>query len=402
MRPWVTGIAGLNGAAVPASDAVPAGGLKPVDVATAYDITPLHDRGFDGSGLTIAILSFAGFNPEEIRAWDSITGTTGPAPQRVRVNGGAGSVTDAEVALDIEVIRGIAPKAKIVSYEAPRNSNITAMATIIDRVVADGRADILSNSWGLCDARRLVNGALLLSKADRNRVANSLAAAAAAGVTMFSASGDSGAFDCQSHLLSDHQVAPDFPASLPNLVAVGGTRLSVREDGTYFEETGWEDILTRSGGGGGLSPLDPRPDYQRGVPGIDNDLSNGRRQIPDVAATADPDSGFLTVFRDPRSGQMVQATIGGTSAAAPFWAGSMLLVGQFARARGIDRVGFAAPLLYRIAAHEDPEAPAFHDVVLGGDRLHDATPGWDYSTGLGSPDVFNLARAVVARLGAGG
>jgi kumamolisin len=399
IRPWVNAVAGLNGAAMPSSNAVPRDGLKPVDVAKAYDIEPLHDMGLDGKGLTIAILSFAGFHPEEIRAWDQITGTTGPAPKSVKVNGGAGAITDAEVALDIEVIRGIAPKAQILSYEAPRNSSITAMGTIIDQVVADGKADIISNSWGLCDERRLSDGRFLLSLGDRARVAQSLAAAAAAGVTMFSASGDSGAFDCQNHLLSDHRPSTDFPASLANLVAVGGTRLSVREDGTYFAEAGWEDVMTASGGGGGLSPVDKRPDYQRGVPGIDNKLSNGKRQVPDVSASADPDSGFFTVFIDPQSGQTVAQPIGGTSAAAPFWAGSMLLVSQFAKQQGVKRLGFVAPLLYQIAGDDDPTAPAFHDVVIGGDRLHEATKGWDYSTGLGSPDVFNLANAVVARLG---
>jgi len=98
----------------------------------------------------------------------------------------------------------------------------------------------------------------------------------------------------------------------------------------------------------------------------------------------------------------VQATIGGTSAAAPFWAGSMLLIEQSARNRRAGPLGFVAPLLYRIAASDSRTAPAFHDVVLGGDRLHDATEGWDYSTGLGSPDVANLAEAVVARLRAAG
>src|SRR6185436_5156504 len=102
------------------------------------------------------------------------------------------------------------------------------------------------------------------------------------------------------------------------------------------------------------------------------------------------------------TGQRVQAVIGGTSAAAPFWAGSMLLIEQMAKNRRAGPLGFVAPLLYRIAADDDPATPAFHDVVLGGDRLHDATPGWDYSTGLGSPDVANLAEALVARLSAAG
>ena len=74
----------------------------------------------------------------------------------------------------------------------------------------------------------------------------------------------------------------------------------------------------------------------------------------------------------------------------------MLLVQQFAQRNGLTQTCFLAPLLYQLA-ETTQRYPAFHDVVLGGNRYYDAGPGWDYASGLGSPDVYNLARDLVAR-----
>jgi kumamolisin len=70
----------------------------------------------------------------------------------------------------------------------------------------------------------------------------------------------------------------------------------------------------------------------------------------------------------------------------------MVLVRQLAAREGVGRLGFVAPMLYAIGS---AGGPAFHDVTRGGNRHHDAGPGWDYSTGLGSPDVWHLARRAV-------
>jgi kumamolisin len=402
LRDVITAVAGLNTGPVPAPMDVPPGGLKPVNVAKAYDIESLSSQGLQGQGQTIAIVSFASFRQSDVDEFDRLAGVQSSPVERVRVNGGSTETTtqnSGEVNLDIDVVRGLVPKAHIINYEAPLTSIrsfTTGVSDVIDRIVQDGRANIVSMSWGLCDVPQLADGTPWLSSGDRLRVSQSFQAAVAQGMSVFVASGDAGAFGCQRFDLGDHRLAATWPGDDPNVVSVGGTLLSVRSDGNYLEETGWEDLLQAAGGGGGLNPVDPRPGYQEGL-GVDNKFSNGKRQFPDVAAAADPDSGFFAVTPNPRTGQPEPNVVGGTSAATPFWAASMVLVQQFAQQQGVDKLGFLNPLFYRIASSSQ-DAGAFHDVVLGGNRFHNCTPGWDFSTGLGSPDVGRLAQAIVAQL----
>ncbi|MFN2468830.1 MAG: protease pro-enzyme activation domain-containing protein [Gaiellaceae bacterium] len=382
----VVAAAGLSTKPLPVPLDVPGGGLAPKDSRLAYNVKPLHDLGIQGQGQTIAILSFDTFDPADVAKFDEEFGIPAAAPEveKVKVKGGVpepGSGQD-EVNLDIDVIRGIAPLAQILNYESP--NSIANFADLFDRIVADGRTSIVSVSWGICDAG-------FDTHPDRLRIERSIDAAVARGITIFVASGDAGAYDCQRFMPEDHRLTVNFPSSTHNVVAVGGTLLSVRSDGTYLEEAGWEDVLGNGGGGGGLSPANPRPAWQKDVPGVANKFSNGKRQVPDVAAAADPDSGWFMVVEGNRT------TTGGTSAAAPFWAGSMLLIQQYAAREGAGKLGFVAPALYELARTKQP-FPPFRDVTRGGNRFYNAGPGWDYSTGLGTPDVWNLARDLVALL----
>ena len=96
------------------------------------------------------------------------------------------------------------------------------------------------------------------------------------------ASGDSGAYGCQDDNLSVQE-----PSSSPYVTAVGGTALFTNLDGSYSREAGWEGPLESSGGGGGVSVVYQRPSWQTG-PGVSNQFSDGARQVPDIAADADP------------------------------------------------------------------------------------------------------------------
>jgi subtilase family serine protease len=125
--------------------------------------------------------------------------------------------------------------------------------------------------------------------------------------------------------------------------------------------------------------------------------------VPDVAGPGDPASGFMVVYSPPSKPRNTY-TIGGTSASSPFWAASMILVRQLAEKDGVGRngrgrLGHLAPLLYDLA-ESAPAGTLFHDITIGSNLYHEATTGWDYATGLGSPRVGPLADAIVARLSA--
>jgi kumamolisin len=397
MRDEVAAILGLDTEPVltPAigriyASGVPEGGLLPNTVAKAYEIDALHDAGFHGEGQTVAIVSFDTFTPSDVDKFDQREGFAGPPVEQVRIRGAAetpGPGTG-EVALDIQVIRGIAPMTRIINYEGPNTAD--GFAAIMARVVADGQAKIASISWGLCE-KYSVPSALRAEERE-------FAAAMAAGISTFVASGDDGAFGCRRVNISQNPFERDlsqdsqWPSTSPSVISVGGTFLSVREDGTYISEAGWEEPLSGAGGGGGLSTIIDRPDWQVGT-GVNNSQSNGKRQVPDVAGPADPSSGFYVEYTDPSDGP-VAGQVGGTSAAAPFWAGSMILTQQMAAGEGVDGLGALGPTLYQLAAQQ-PAGAVFHDVIRGGNLLFEAVPGWDYSTGLGTPRVAPLARALI-------
>ena len=374
LRPYVTGVVGLGTQPVALPADLPHQTLRPDDALTAYDVAPLRQQGLDGRGSAIAILSLERFPPiGDVSTFRSTFKAEGPAPADVKVDGGGTVADTSEDDLDLDVASAIAPGAQILNFEAPETA--AGEVDVFSRAIADNRAGILSFSWGICDSG--------LSPAFRAAVRTALQLAVRRGITVFVASGDSGSYDCQRADFTNHSLSVDFPADVPEVVAVGGTLLSVSTDGSYFGEAGWEDPLSNAGGGGGVNPHDAAPSWQRAL--------GPHRVLPDVAAAASPASGWLV--RDGGG----WSSFGGTSAAAPFWASAMLLAEQYARQHGVTRRCFLAPLLYRLASSPQPYPP-FHDVTAGGNRYYDAKPGWDYATGLGSPDVYNLARDLAAYL----
>jgi kumamolisin len=293
-----------------------------------------------------------------------------------------------EVEVDLDIAHEIAPRAQLLDYNAPYvdGSGASTLGAVIDKVVADGQANIVSDSYGSCE--------LNTDAADLRRDEQAIEAAEAHGISIFKSAGDAGAYQCQRTNRADHRLSVEWPASSSGVVAVGGTSLSIGQNGGYAGETAWEATLTQQGGGGGLSAIFPRPSWQRAL-GVDNRFSDGKRQIPDVSANGDTASGWAMFEGGART------QIGGTSASTPFWAGTMALIEQYARQHGVRRLGFIAPVLYALASRPQ-RYPPFHDVTVGSNRFYPATVGWDFATGLGSPDVYNLARDVVAYLKANG
>jgi hypothetical protein len=371
----VDAVSGLSSRPIMQPAAVPAGSLKPVDAAKAYDITPLWNMGVRGDGQTIAIVSWGSFADSDVAKFDAATGITGaPAVEHVPVEGGTDDVSSevsGEVALDVETVRAIAPHAKILNYEIPYRGDTwnADVGKILNRIVTDGRAQIATMSYGICDVPTL-NGSPWLSQGDRMNADRALMAAARAGMNVFIISHDQGAYTCQRFDPNDLRLSTAWPGGSRWAISVGGTLLFVRTDGSYYDEAGWEDVMDTWGSG------------------VNNAYSNGKRQIPDVSASGDDGSPFFVVWKGEPT------AMAGTSASSPFWAGAMALIREYVERQGGGKLGYANPIFYELTGTKQPYPP-FHDVVRGGNRYYDATPGWDYATGLGSPDVFNLARDIV-------
>jgi kumamolisin len=389
----VTGVTGLERyrpvSAIDPADAPPppTRGLKPQDLAIAYGYQSLWDAGIRGAGTHVAILQYGVDTDEDLAVYDAAFGLQGPAPERISVGNGlvdAPADFAAEAALDTQVVRAAAPEAQILVFGFDK---FTSFGDAVNAIVADGRAKIISLSYGLC----MMPDYLPQAVVDADNAA--LQAAAATGVSLFVASGDWGAFTCHRWDLADHRESTFWPSCSDFAIGVGGTFLETREDGTYLRETGWQDYLVTGGTGGGVSPLHARPAWQVGE-GVDT--SDGApRQCPDVAAAADSDTGYLIFFTDTETGEAGWRMIGGTSAAAPLWAGMTALMTQAAAQQGIAELGFVAPLLYQV---READPSVFHDVVRGGNLVSVSGPGFDQATGLGSPDLAALTDAVIETL----
>ena len=383
----VSAVAGLDGTTLVTDDSAAIQGLTPVSARSVYEVDPLLGEHVTGQGESIAVVEFAQFDQSDVDGFDQQFNLPDVTPRDVAVDGGAtddSPSSAAEANLDLEVAHEIAPGAELLDYNAPQatSSGADTFGAVLDRITADGQARFVSDSWGSCEADT--------PRADIQRDEQALEAAAAQGISVFVAAGDSGAYTCQAATDSNHSLSVSWPSSSPFAVSVGGTAVSVTSTGAYAGETSWDDTLEQAGGGGGLSLDYNRPPWQVG-PGVANRFSTGKRQLPDVAAAADPWSGWDTYT----GGAMTVA--GGTSAATPFWAASMAVVAEYAGHHRAGQLGFVDPMLYAIAARPQP-APALHDITIGGNRYYPASRGWDFATGLGSPEVANLARDVVAYL----
>jgi len=369
----------------------PARGLTPRDLAVAYGFASLWDAGITGDGQSVAILQFGKDTDKDLKVFDSAFGIQGPPPERITIGDGVAAAPadfGTEATLDTQVVRAAAPGAQILVYGF---ENSTSMAQAVDTIVAEGRTKIISLSYGKC----YLPGEFMLP-AEVDQGFQSFAAAALAGVTLYAAAGDWGAFTCHVFDQTEHRESTFWPSCTDNVVGVGGTYLETKDDGSYLRETGWEHYLTTSGTGGGLSPADPMPAWQVG-PGVQNDKSDGHRQCPDVSAVADPDSGYLIYVTDQATGEAGWQMVGGTSAATPLWAGIQALMQQVAAQQGVDALGFLAPRFYRIA---QSEPGAFHDVTRGGNLVDASVPGWDFATGVGTPDVEVLTQALLRDIAA--
>lgn len=389
-RSIVTDIGSLTDYHRPQTFSVRAGGMTPDDVIAGYDMRPLRDLGIDGTGETVVVtVPDDGYRQANL---DAFTSKFGLPPIAVDLSVGIDDPLKialvGELEMDLEVIHAIAPGARLLVYASSgKNSDILKLE---DTAVTDNPNAIISQSWGGCDAG--------WSAAALDALAAIFEKGAGQGTSIFTSSGDVGAYECLTQNTdwgsppSEDRIGVPMPASVPWGTGVGGTRISLRADGTWFNETVWEGPASNEGGGGGFSSYYARPSWQVG-PGVPPGGADAKRAVPDISA--DAESG-MSIYSD---GQWYAG--GGTSQSAPIWAGITALLNEYLKHQGVKPVGFMNPALYALA--DSPQAfPPFHDIVVGTNLVYPATPGYDLASGLGSPDVWNLARDLEAYQRAGG
>ena len=312
-----------------------------------------------GTGQSVGLLQFDAYYASDIAAYRTQFGLPNIPLVNVAVDGGV-SVPGSggiEVSLDIEMVMSMAPGVStIYVYEAPNGS---PWVDILSRMANDNLSKQLSCSWGGGASPGAAGEVIFQQMATQ-------------GQSFFNASGDSDAFTS----------AVPFPADSPSITQVGGTTLTTSGAlGSYVSETVW-NRNNGTGSSGGISTTYSIPTWQQGISMTANKGSTTRRNIPDVAMTGE---NVYVLYNNGGS-----TTVGGTSCAAPLWAGFMALVNQQAAANGQAPIGFVNPTLYNIgkgAAYTSN----FHDTTVGNNfrtgstTKFPATTGYDLCTGWGSP-----------------
>jgi subtilase family serine protease len=366
----------------------PVGLMSPSSLESAYNISPLQTSGIQGQNQNIALFELDGYQQSDVNAyWQYYnTGTTSTLTNHlVDSFSGAAGQNATETTMDIEMVGSIAPQSNILVYEGPNTTQ--GVNDTYSKIVSDDQASIVSISWGLCEASS--------GTAELQTLNNIFTQGALEGMSFIAGAGDAGAYDCQ-----DTNLAVDSPADNPNVTGVGATKL-VLSSGAYGSETVWANANNHlhgpegAGSGGGLSSYFKEASWQTGT-GVSNQYSNGYREVPDVTAFGDNVAGYsvyctVTAAACPTTGWI---KLGGTSVAAPFWAACLLLINQYLTTSGQGTLGLVNPALYKLY-NATQTYPAFHDITSGNNLYYPTTVGYDMASGLGSPDVYNIARDLV-------
>ena len=354
-------------------------GLTPQDIRNAYGIDLISFSGGTvsgtGAGETIAIVD--AFNDPNIASdlanFDEEFGIS--APPSFTIDNLGATTTDAgwalETSLDVEWAHAIAPLANIILVEAA-SSSLSSLFSAVSFAGKQAGVTVVSMSWGSSEFR---------SESSYDSVFSTAAGHAA--VTYIAASGDTGASG-----------GPEYPSVSPNVLAVGGTTLSLTASGSYGAESGW------SGSTGGFSGTDTNfrsdesePSYQTST--LESvGLSEGVRTTPDVSFDANPDSGVSVYDSVGYDGQSGWFQVGGTSMAAPAWAGLIAIVDQGLATGGKGSLSTTEVLtdLYSLPSSD------FNDITTGSNG-YNATVGYDLVTGLGTPRSNLLVAGVLAANG---
>jgi subtilase family serine protease len=394
--------------------------IVPADLWTIYDMNPLLNAGYNGTGQKLVIVGQSNIDLTDDRLFRSGLGLPANDPQIVLGGSDPGTVASQqlEIDLDLEWAGGIAPNATIIYVYT------TSADVAVQYAVDNNLAPVIASSYTECE--QLVMGSAIAAVETLAQQANAL------GITWLAASGDQGAAACDTApgvTTAINGLAVNVPASVPEVTGVGGTTFTDVAAGYwnlnnnpvtdasalgYIPEVAWNDTAVAgqlNASGGGASALYPKPSWQTGL-GVPND---GARDVPDLAFAASPNhDGYVYVYQ----GAVQSLATGGTSASTAVFAGMMALLNNYLAGNHADLsrsvcvacvvqattgLGNINPTLYRLS---HSSATAFHDITSGSNivpcalNTPDCTnsnmgwtagPGYDEVTGLGSIDLANLA-----------
>jgi subtilase family serine protease len=423
--------------------------LQPGDVSVIYDIKAAYSAGYAGAGQAIAVVGQSEIEVSDIENFQNAAGLTVKDPTVVLVpDSGTAAVSsgdEAESDIDLEYSGGIAKGATIYLVYVGNNSNYSVWDSL-QYAVDTQIAPIISMSYGACEPD--------ISSSDYSTLEAIMEQGTSQGQSIIVSSGDSGSTACYADLTTnstptaeEEELAVNYPASSAYATALGGTEFPSADvsssNTTYWESASGSDVITSalsyipeqvwnddsatvgsedgaeyalSSGGGGTSTLTARPSWQSGVTGIP---SGNYRLVPDISLDSSPNNaGYLYCsgdstatgitgscsdgFRDSSDEYLTVA--GGTSFAAPIFAGMLALINQKENSTG---QGLINSTLYTLAANSTTYASAFHDITSGSNECtagssycssagiseYPATTGYDEASGLGSVDLYNLLTA---------
>ncbi len=371
---------------------------SPAQIRAAYGVDKLS---LDGTGETIAIVD--AYDDPSIRqaldAFDSQFGLTAAGPSLYDQDGPASSfltvLNQYGQATSLPSTDPSGPggdnweveeaaRRRVGSCNRPRCSDHPGrgrqpVAFGLDGSAATAAAQpgvsVVSMSWGFAEGQ----GVFAADEAAYDRVFS------VPGVTFVASTGDYGAAD------------PEYPAYSPNVLAVGGTSLTLNGDGSYNSETGWgyesSSLGTFIGSGGGISLYEPEPAYQLGV------QSTGMRTTPDVSLVADPATGAWIADPYNLDPSNPFELVGGTSLSAPAWAGLVALVNQGRAVAGESTLNSTSPSDALQALYMLPQSD--YNVISSGNNGFTANAGYNLVTGLGTPVANLLVPDLVAYSGPG-
>lgn len=385
----------ISGTPEGCSEALAKNGFTPNQLLTAYGVEPLHQAGFQGQGITMAVMELNAFDQTSIHTFTSCYGIQPSfTPQVVQVGSSVPTEASGEPFLDIEVLSMVAPQLSnlyvfqtapqsfadwVILYAAPLNSQNTEGNPV----------NVISSSLGNCELKWTSTYVQLMEQV--------FMSANLSGVHVFNSAGDSGSSDCYHYDGVITAQSAGYPGSSKYVTSVGGTDLLLNSNNSISGEGVWNDLdfpvpyNTGTGaGGGGPSIYNSAPSWQYGT-----QQGTAMRTTPDVA-----------FFAAPRPGYTIYSSLngwyndGGTSAATPFLAASTALLLQMGNSLG-QNIPLSPLWIYNLAYDASTYNAAFSDIVVGNNDLFgvgccNSAVGYDQASGWGSMNISEIAELLFA------